>query len=57
MNVTPFLMFEGRCEEAMNFYVGLIPGSRIVEIEVITDSTLCGIGREDVVVDVDSVMS
>lgn len=33
MNVTPFLMFEGRCEEAMNFYIGLIPQSRIVDIK------------------------
>ena len=33
MNVTPFLMFEGRCEEAMNFYVAIIPDSRIVDIK------------------------
>ena len=33
MHVTPFLMFEGRCEEAMNFYVALIPDSRIVDIK------------------------
>ena len=33
MNVTPFLMFEGRCEEAMNFYVAFIPQSRIVDIK------------------------
>ena len=33
MNVTPFLMFEGRCEEAMNFYVALVPDSRIVDIK------------------------
>ena len=33
MKVTPFLMFEGRCEEAMNFYVAIIPDSRIVEIK------------------------
>lgn len=25
------LMFEGSAEEAMNFYVGLIPGSRVLE--------------------------
>ncbi|MBN1205427.1 MAG: VOC family protein [Myxococcaceae bacterium] len=30
--VRPFLMFEGRAEEAMNFYVSLIPGSEIVDI-------------------------
>lgn len=32
MNIQPFLMFEGRCEEAMNFYVGLFSGGRIVDI-------------------------
>lgn len=30
--IYPFLMFEGRAEEAMNFYTSLIPGSRIEEI-------------------------
>jgi predicted 3-demethylubiquinone-9 3-methyltransferase (glyoxalase superfamily) len=30
--VRPFLMFEGRAEEAMNFYVSLVPRSEIVEI-------------------------
>lgn len=28
----PFLMFEGKAEEAMNFYVSLFPGSRIDSI-------------------------
>ncbi len=32
MNVHPFLMFEGRCEEAMNFYVSLLPGCEILDI-------------------------
>lgn len=31
--VTPFLMFEGRAEEAMNLYVSTIPDSKIVEIK------------------------
>jgi predicted 3-demethylubiquinone-9 3-methyltransferase (glyoxalase superfamily) len=31
-SVRPFLMFEGRAEEAMNFYVSLIPGSEITSI-------------------------
>jgi len=31
--VCPFLMFEGRAEEAMNFYVSLIPNSRIINID------------------------
>jgi predicted 3-demethylubiquinone-9 3-methyltransferase (glyoxalase superfamily) len=30
--VTPFLMFEGKAEEAMSFYVSLIPGSEIISI-------------------------
>ena len=30
--VRPFLMFEGKAEEAMSFYVSLIPGSEILEI-------------------------
>ncbi|MBI3677341.1 MAG: VOC family protein [Proteobacteria bacterium] len=30
--VTPFLMFDGSCEEAMGFYVSLFPNSRIVRI-------------------------
>jgi predicted 3-demethylubiquinone-9 3-methyltransferase (glyoxalase superfamily) len=32
MNIHPFLMFEGKAEEAMRFYVSLIPGSEILEI-------------------------
>jgi len=30
--VHPFLMFEGKAEEAMRFYVSLIPGSEILEV-------------------------
>lgn len=30
--VSPFLMFEGHCEEALNLYVSTIPNSRIVDI-------------------------
>ena len=30
--ITPFLMFEGRAEEAMTFYLSLFPGSEIVSI-------------------------
>ena len=33
MKVTPFLMFQGACEEAMNFYVATIPGATIVDVE------------------------
>jgi predicted 3-demethylubiquinone-9 3-methyltransferase (glyoxalase superfamily) len=31
--VTPLLMFEGKAEEAMNFYVALIPDSHIIDIK------------------------
>jgi predicted 3-demethylubiquinone-9 3-methyltransferase (glyoxalase superfamily) len=31
MKVNPFLMFEGKAEEAMRFYVSLIPGSEMLE--------------------------
>jgi predicted 3-demethylubiquinone-9 3-methyltransferase (glyoxalase superfamily) len=30
--IHPFLMFEGKAEEAMNFYVSLFPGSRVNEV-------------------------
>jgi predicted 3-demethylubiquinone-9 3-methyltransferase (glyoxalase superfamily) len=31
--ITPFLMFEGKAEEAMNFYVGLFPDAKIVTVQ------------------------
>ncbi len=31
--ITPFLMFVGRAEEAMNFYASLFPDSQIVDIK------------------------
>jgi predicted 3-demethylubiquinone-9 3-methyltransferase (glyoxalase superfamily) len=31
--VTPFLMFEGNAEEAMNRYVGALPGSQVLRLE------------------------
>ncbi|WP_274627315.1 VOC family protein [Arvimicrobium flavum] len=31
--LAPFLMFEGRAEEAMTFYISLIPDSRVLSIE------------------------
>jgi len=30
--VRPFLMFQGKAEEAMKFYVSLFPGSEILDI-------------------------
>jgi predicted 3-demethylubiquinone-9 3-methyltransferase (glyoxalase superfamily) len=32
-SVTPFLMFEGRAEEAMNLYVATIPNSKIIDVQ------------------------
>ena len=32
LKVRPFLMFEGNAEEAMSFYVLLIPGSEVIDI-------------------------
>ncbi len=34
--ITPFLWFDGKAEEAMNFYVGIFKGSKVVSI------TRCG---------------
>ena len=31
--VRPFLMFEGNAEEAMNTYVSVVPGSKIIDVE------------------------
>lgn len=31
-SIRPFLMFHGRAEEALTFYAGLIPGSRVDSI-------------------------
>ena len=31
--VRPFLMFEGNAEEAMNTYVSVVPGSKIIDLE------------------------
>jgi len=31
--ITTFLMFEGKAEEAMNFYVGLFPDATIVDVK------------------------
>ncbi|MFY9802469.1 MAG: VOC family protein [Candidatus Acidiferrales bacterium] len=32
LNVRPFLMFEGKAEEAMNFYVSLFPGAEVLDV-------------------------
>jgi len=36
----PFLMFQGRCEEALNFYAETIPGARIVSMDKKPDGTV-----------------
>jgi len=36
----PFLMFQGRCEEALNFYVASVPGARIASLERKPDGTV-----------------
>ena len=32
VKVRPFLMFEGRAEEALSFYVSLFPGSKVLDV-------------------------
>ena len=32
--VTPFLMFEGKAQQAMEFYVSLFPDSRVEEVKL-----------------------
>lgn len=36
----PFLMFQGRCEEALTFYVRAIPGARIAALDKKPDGTV-----------------
>ena len=36
----PFLMFQGRCEEALTFYAATLPGCRIVSLERKPDGTV-----------------
>lgn len=31
--ITPFLMFEGHAQEALDFYLGLIPGAEVKRLE------------------------
>lgn len=37
-SVTPFLMFEGKAQEAMDFYVELFPNSRVLEVQKFGDA-------------------
>lgn len=36
----PFLMFQGRCEEALTFYAQTIPGARIMSLDKKPDGTV-----------------
>jgi len=36
----PFLMFQGRCEEALTFYAGAIPGARVAALDRKPDGTV-----------------
>jgi predicted 3-demethylubiquinone-9 3-methyltransferase (glyoxalase superfamily) len=40
--VTPFLMFEGRAEEAMNRYVSALPDSRVERLDRHEDGPVAG---------------
>jgi predicted 3-demethylubiquinone-9 3-methyltransferase (glyoxalase superfamily) len=36
----PFLMFTGRCEEALTFYAAALPGARVVSLDRKPDGTV-----------------
>ena len=36
----PFLMFQGRCEEALTFYAATLPGARILSLDRKPDGTV-----------------
>jgi predicted 3-demethylubiquinone-9 3-methyltransferase (glyoxalase superfamily) len=36
--ITPFLWFDGKAEEAMNFYVSVIPNSKVLNVVRTTDA-------------------
>ncbi|HZW15455.1 MAG TPA: VOC family protein [Brevundimonas sp.] len=36
----PFLMFQGRCEEALTFYAATVPGARIAALDRKPDGTV-----------------
>lgn len=36
----PFLMFQGRCEKALTFYAGAVPGARIAALDRKPDGTV-----------------
>ena len=36
--ITPFLWFDGKAEEAMNFYVSIIPNSKVISVNRVGDA-------------------
>lgn len=40
ITAAPFLMFQGKCEEALTFYAATIPGARIVSLDKKPDGTV-----------------
>lgn len=40
ITAAPFLMFQGKCEEALTFYAATIPGARIVALDRKPDGTV-----------------
>jgi predicted 3-demethylubiquinone-9 3-methyltransferase (glyoxalase superfamily) len=36
--ITPFLWFDGKAEEAMNFYVSIVPNSKVISIVRVGDA-------------------
>ena len=39
-SAAPFLMFQGRCEDALNFYAETLPGVRILSLDKKPDGTV-----------------
>jgi predicted 3-demethylubiquinone-9 3-methyltransferase (glyoxalase superfamily) len=45
MQARPFLMFEGKAEEAMTFYVSLFPGGQVLNLERFGPDRPGGLGK------------
>ncbi|CAN5245001.1 VOC family protein [soil metagenome] len=40
VSAAPFLMFQGRCEEALTFYAATLPGVRVLSLDKQPDGTV-----------------
>lgn len=40
ITAAPFLMFQGRCEEALGFYAGTVPDTRLLSLDRKPDDTV-----------------